>query len=384
MQKISSLLRRAVGSALAALVLVTAAAPAIGADFKTDWQQAESELKAEKDKYNKIKKDKRKAEQAKKNLQNQETIIKGQIADMVQQINVKNGEIAESQQKIADKQTEIDNRWSDFQDRMLAMQIMHDSGAVAMITSAKSLYDLLNFSTALQQISQKDTEVLEEMNRQKLLLEEAKAELEEAKAELEAAEAELKNKQQQLADNIQLQDKNITAKDAEAKAQFQVVAEKQKKADQAEAQYEAWLKQNTSFGSGVCAEGFIWPLPPGARITTEFGDMQFYGGAWHGPHGGIDAAMPAGTPVYAAHNGTVASTSGHWTYGNIIMLDNGDGIATVYAHLLSKAVKQGQQVKQGEVIGYVGSTGNSTGNHLHFEVRVNGKRTNPRNFANPG
>ena len=97
-----------------------------------------------------------------------------------------------------------------------------------------------------------------------------------------------------------------------------------------------------------------------------------------------DIAIAGGTPIYAAHNGTVVATTGHWSYGNVVMIDNGDGISTLYAHMQSAAiVSVGQTVTQGQVIGYVGSTGNSTGNHLHFEVRVNGVRQNPRNYISP-
>ena len=97
-------------------------------------------------------------------------------------------------------------------------------------------------------------------------------------------------------------------------------------------------------------------------------------------HKGMDIAAAGGTPIYAAHDGRISSTTGHWTYGNVVMVDNGDGVTTLYAHMSSIAATVGQQVKKGDVIGYVGSTGRSTGNHLHFEVRINGVRQNPRNY----
>lgn len=373
--------RRTACALLAAVLLVGTAVPTASADYKSEWQKAEQELKKEKDKYNQIKKNGKKAEEQKKNLQNQQSIIKGQITDILTQIDQKNCEIGEKQQGIADQQASIDTRWQNFQDQMLAMQIMHDSGAVAMLASADSLYDLLNFSSALQQISQKNTDVLEEMTQQRQQLENDKQVLEQAKTELEEARNALTEKQGQLAANIQQQDANISMAQAEAQAQAEVVSEAQKKADAAEAQYEAWVRANASSGSGQSAEGFIWPLPGRGRITTEFGATQIINGVVQRGHGGLDIAMPAGTPIYASHNGVIASTTGHSSYGNVVMVDNGDGITTLYAHMLSCAVSVGQQVVQGQVIGYVGSTGNSTGNHLHFEVRVNGVRQNPRNFV---
>lgn len=380
MKRTGSAPRRLACGLLAAALLASTAA----ADYKSDWQQKEQELQEEKEKYEQIEDDKKQAQQQKQSLKNQQTIILDQISQALEQINEKDLEIANQEQVIADKQAEIDQRWDDFKDRMQAMQVMHDSGAVAMITSAQNLYDLLTFSTTLQQISQKDTDVLEEMNVQKAELEAEKQRLEDAKAELEDAKAALDEKSDQLSANIQAQDAAISKLDADAKVQEQVVAEKQKLADEAEAAYEQWVKQNASTGSGVCAEGFIWPLPSAGRVTTEFGADQWVKGVFSSGHKGLDIAIAGGTPIYAAHNGTVAATTGHESYGNVVMIDNGDGISTLYAHMQSAAiVSVGQTVTQGQVIGYVGSTGNSSGNHLHFEVRVNGVRQNPRNYISP-
>ncbi len=377
------LCRTACGMLAAALLAPALLAPAF-ADYKSDWEQAEQELAEEKEKYEQIESSKDKAQAQKQSLKNQQSIILDQISQSIEQIQQKELEIANQEQVIAEKQAQIDERWGDFKDRMQAMQVMHDSGAVAMITSAQSLYDLLTFSTTLQQVSEKDTEVLEEMNQQKAELEAEKQELEQAMAELESAKAALEDKSDQLSANIQAQDATISKLDADAKAQEQVVAEKQKLADEAEAAYEQWVQQNASSGSGVCAEGFIWPLPGAGRVTTEFGADQWVNGVFSSGHKGLDIAIAGGTPIYAAHNGTVAATTGHWSYGNVVMIDNGDGVSTLYAHMQSAAiVSVGQTVTQGQVIGYVGSTGNSSGNHLHFEVRVNGVRQNPRNYISP-
>ncbi len=244
-------LKRLACCLLAGVLVAVTAVPVAMADYKQKWEQAEQQLKEEKNKYNQIKDQKAKEEKKKKSLQNQQYIIKSQIKDTMGQINHKIEEIATQEQAIADQQQKIDERWAGFQDRMLAMQIMHDSGAVAMIASAKSMYDLLNFSKALQQISQKDTEVLADMNQQKQLLEEEKAKLESAKNDLESAKQSLDSKQSQLAENIRQQDQNISEQDALAQAQSEVVAQAQKNADEAERQYDAWIKQNASSGSGA-------------------------------------------------------------------------------------------------------------------------------------
>lgn len=120
------------------------------------------------------------------------------------------------------------------------------------------------------------------------------------------------------------------------------------------------------------SSGLIWPCP--GPITSPFG-MR-----WGSLHPGIDIGAPTGTPIRAAASGRVLSASYNGGYGNLVVLDNGNGIATAYAHQSQIAVSAGQAVAQGQVIGYVGSTGFSTGPHLHFEVRVHGSPVDPMGY----
>lgn len=129
-------------------------------------------------------------------------------------------------------------------------------------------------------------------------------------------------------------------------------------------------------GTGV----FINPCPGYTRVTSEFeGRINPITGKQE-IHGGLDLAAPEGTPIHAAAAGTVITSGWHNSYGNYVMIDHGAGMVTLYGHMRNRAVIQGQTVIQGQCIGYVGSTGDSTGNHVHFEVRVNGKRENPRTY----
>ncbi|MHB1487437.1 MAG: murein hydrolase activator EnvC family protein [Acidimicrobiales bacterium] len=119
--------------------------------------------------------------------------------------------------------------------------------------------------------------------------------------------------------------------------------------------------------------GLIWPVH--GPVTSEFGPR------WGGFHPGIDIADPTGTPIHAARSGQVIYAGWESGYGNFVLIDHGAGVVTGYAHQTQIAVVQGQNVSQNEVIGYVGSTGDSTGPHLHFEVRINGSPRNPRDYV---
>ncbi len=125
-------------------------------------------------------------------------------------------------------------------------------------------------------------------------------------------------------------------------------------------------------GTGVSASGFIWPVQ--GVITSG------YGPRWGRMHTGIDIAAPSGTPIGAAKEGEVLYADWLGGYGQLVAIDHGDSVVTLYAHQSKMAVAEGQEVAQGQVVGYVGTTGHSTGNHLHFEVRIDTRPRDPRPY----
>ena len=131
-------------------------------------------------------------------------------------------------------------------------------------------------------------------------------------------------------------------------------------------------------GIAVADGELCWPLPGHTYISCHFGEVDAFGNAGHR---GTDIPAPEGTPILAAHSGTVLVSGWNNSYGNQVLLDNGAGLSTRYAHMTQTAVTAGEAVTAGQVIGYVGSTGDSTGNHLHFEVMQNGVRVNPMDMV---
>ena len=131
-------------------------------------------------------------------------------------------------------------------------------------------------------------------------------------------------------------------------------------------------------GTAVADGELCWPLPGHTYISCHFGEVDAFGNAGHR---GTDIPAPEGTPILAAHSGTVLISGWNDSYGNQVLLDNGAGLSTRYAHMTATAVTAGETVTAGQVIGYVGSTGDSTGNHLHFEVSVGGVLTDPLGYV---
>lgn len=170
----------------------------------------------------------------------------------------------------------------------------------------------------------------------------------------------------------------ITSTETLAKKIADVKTEKEKEEQERRAAQEAAKRkkyQVTSRGSSLPrVSSYAFPLKSYSYVSSE------YGSRWGTTHTGIDLAAPAGTHIYSWRSGTVTFAGWSGGYGNFIIVDHGDGFVTRYAHCSKIAVTKGQTVSQGQVIGYVGTTGNSTGNHLHFEIKVNGNFVNPRNY----
>ena len=332
-------------------------------------------------------------------LQDQISVLSGQIAavqnsigEKEQQIGVMQTQITDKQTQIEQKQNEIDAQWDDFKKHMAAMQELRDGGSVAMLGAVNDLYELLTFNEVMQDISIKDTEIMNNMKSAKQELEDDKAALEEQKAGLEAEKAELQSQKSELdSQNGSISAAKLSAAEAQAaqqKAQAAIESD--------ELNYEAVKKEIQKMIAAASASkpqlsfnGFACPLKSYSRISSEYGWRKNPVSGVNKLHAGIDFAAAGGTPIYAAASGYVQvagwSTGG---YGNYVIIyhgkmSDGNTYSTLYAHMRSVATSAGKYVKQGELIGYVGTTGNSTGNHLHLEVWKGGSKANavnPRSY----
>ena len=325
-------------------------------------------------------------------IQDQITILRGQIATVQNSIGQTEQKITEKEGQIADKETEIQGQWSDFKKHMAAMQELRDGGSIAMLSAVNDLYELLTFNEVMQDISVKDTEIMDNMKAAKAsleadraVLENQRAELQSQKAELDAQNSVMKSKQSELNTSISAAKMSAAdAKKAQAAAQAAIESD--------EMNYEAVKKEIQKLIStastaqpSLSFTGFICPLKSYSRVSSEYGWRKNPVSGVNKLHAGIDLAAGGGTPIYAAASGYVQVAG--WSsggYGNYVIIYHGkmtDGntYTTLYGHMRSVATTAGKYVKQGELIGYVGSTGNSTGNHLHLEVWKGSSKANAVN-----
>lgn len=389
--------------AAACLLLTVSVYPATAATSMSSLQNKLDKLSQSIEQHKKELSDAKKKEQAAKALeselkekvtvvQSQISVLKNQIAEVQNSIGIKEQEIAAKEDEIAAKEAEIADQWDGFKQHMAAMQELRDGGSVAMLSSVNDLYELLTFNEVMQDISIKDTEILDNMKNAKEALENDKATLEEERADLKSKKADLD------AQNSQMQAKQSELNSSVAAAQMSAAeAQKAQKDAQAaiesdEMNYEAVKKQIQQLIAAAAAAkptlsftGFICPLKSYTRISSEYGWRKNPVTGVNKLHAGTDFAAPAGTPIYAAASGYVQVAG--WSsggYGNYVIIyhgkmSDGNQYSTLYGHMKSVATSAGKYVQQGELIGYVGSTGNSTGNHLHLEVWKGGSKANAVN-----
>ena len=325
-------------------------------------------------------------------VQSQISVLKGQSAEVQNSIGLKEQEIAVKEQQITEKEAEIADQWGDFKQHMAAMQELRDGGSVAMLSAVNDLYELLTFNEVMQDISIKDTEILDNMKNakealesDKLTLESQRSELQSKKADLDAQNSQMRAKQNELNSSV------AAAQMSAAEAQ-QAQKDAQAAIESDEMNYEAVKKQIQKMIAAAAASkptlsftGFICPLKSYSRISSEYGWRKNPVTGVNKLHAGTDFAAPGGTPIYAAASGYVQVAG--WSsggYGNYVIIyhgkmSDGNQYSTLYGHMRSVATSAGKYVQQGEIIGYVGSTGNSTGNHLHLEVWKGGSKANAVN-----
>lgn len=306
------------------------------------------------------------------------------------------GEAEAAQAALEQKQAEYDTRWEESKEQLAAMQKLHYNGSLSILSQATNLFQLLNFSQALADITDKNTEVLTRLDTEAAELEKAREQAQAAADNAKAAQDELLIQEQalqdtanQLADALMAANADLDEQQAQAEAQAQITEEAKKAYQQATAELDAYAKsQNSKYTTATlyCSLDFGCALTPGMRISCNYGDPDGIDGS---PHHGTDFPAAKGTPIYAVADGVVSAARAMPSYGNCVQISHGtadddNNYATLYAHMSSIAVSEGQTVTKGQVIGYVGNTGDVSGKnggyHLHLELRINGSRVNAMSY----
>ncbi|MDO4539568.1 MAG: peptidoglycan DD-metalloendopeptidase family protein [Syntrophomonadaceae bacterium] len=257
---------------------------------------------------------------------------------------------------------------------------MYKQGSVSYIEvllAAEDFSDFLSRFDMLGYIIEQDQQVIENLAQQQMVMEQKRSELESNKENLQNARSDKQIKQSSLSEQVNDQETLLGSIEEEREKLEQAFNE----LEESSKAVEQLIRSLQSAGGNVMGTGvFTWPCPGNYTITSDYGMRYHPILGYNKMHTGTDIAASSGTPIVAADDGQVISSSYLNGYGETIIIDHGNGISTLYAHQSSRLTAVGDVVAKGQTIGLVGSTGWSTGPHLHFEVRVNGNYVNPWDY----
>ena len=357
--------------------------------------------------------------------------IQSEVEKLDKQLNEISGKVKELESRLSKKRQEIANTESalnkakeqekkQYRNMKKRIQFMYENGQtsyVEMLLSADSFTDFLNAVEYITQISQYDRKMLKEYQNmqvpiadtQKTLetdyasLQSLQAKVQEEKQAVAALESAKKGELNDVADDLTDAQSVAKAYEAEIQAQNEVIAQIQaaqkRAAEQQAAQQQAQAaeenqgatdaageNQNTAqnttpSGNGQSTGSMMWPCPSSKRVTSDYGPRTSPTNGASSNHKGLDIGAAYGADIVAADGGTVLVATYSSSGGNYVIIDHGGGLCTVYMHASSLTVSAGQTVSKGQVIAKVGSTGISTGNHLHFGVTLNGVYVSPWGYV---
>ena len=367
--------------------------------------QAET-IESAKKKAEQLKREKAQAQKEQSSLSAQLNKIIKDLKKAQSDVEAKEKEIAETEDELTAARIKENEQYEAMKIRIKYMYENGDSDMIAVLLSAEDMADFLNKAEYVEQISVYDREMLVEFQRIVKEIEEKEAKLKKEKEELLTLQDNLSKKQKEV--ESLLASKNAQISDLESQIGenakvLNALIEAAKEAERRRQEAEEAAKQeaennkrpsggNSSSGSGssggnykpggsvISGNGTLSNPCPGARISSEFGPRRAPTAGASTYHRGRDYAAPSGTPIYASAAGTVITASYNGVRGNYVVIEHGNGLQTWYQHASRLYVSAGQKVSRGQNIAAVGTTGVSTGAHLHYEVHVNGTAVDPRKY----
>lgn len=351
------------------------------ADTKSELQQKQTDLddnkKDIKNKINGLNTQKDDALAEKKQLDEQVSALEGDIKEL-------DGNISDYQEKIDVVSIELeeaaaaaDEQYEAYKTRVRVMYENGSTGYIDILLSAESIGDFFDRLEIVKQITAYDSTMTENLKNKQLEIQDKKDELENLQQSLMDSRSALENKKSVLDDKMSERDALIQ----KIEGSVEELEKKLKEIEAEEASVRSKLANLSDSAVPYSGGSMTWPSPSCHIITSYYGWRLHPTLGYEKLHTGIDIGASYGSKIIAAKSGTVVTATSNNAYGNYVIINHGGGVCTLYAHQSALAVSAGQYVNEGDVVGYVGSTGYSTGPHLHFEVIINGVTTNPLGYV---
>lgn len=335
---------------------------------------------------NEARSEKEKEEKARDYLDMQIQTTKSEIELLLERITVYEEQIADKEQGIIDMQAEIDESYAQFKTRLRAISTTDSGTTLGLVLGSADFADFLSKSETLVRIAEHDRDLMKKLNAQRKELERHKAELEETHEQLLLDKEDMEGKKQTL--NTQYAAAALRVQDYEEmeRAYLADLQKNQAQAKAMEAEIAQLYKLIEWSKNPYVGGAMAWPLPGYSKISSgygwRFGNKDFHTGM------DITGTNVHGASIVAANDGTVKFVNTAYTYGRgygiYLIIDHGGNMSTLYAHCSAILVSVDQDVKKGQVIAQVGTTGWSTGPHLHFEVRKSNDHVNPYPYVTGG
>ncbi|MDE7246912.1 MAG: peptidoglycan DD-metalloendopeptidase family protein [Lachnospiraceae bacterium] len=391
---------------LCLVVVISCAAPGIPAQAVTSESIREKEREIEKAKeqvsglksnLTDVEKLKKELEQSKNDLTAYVKQLDGQLADIQEKIEQYNTMITEKEQEIEETTQDLEaavvqqeEQYAAMKKRIQFMYERSDSFYLETLFGSDSISGIVNRADYIEALSRYDREKLDEYVETRKYVELCKEELEAEKTVLDEVREAVKQEEASINSLIGEKEAQIVAvsgdianKEASIKEYEAMIAQEnaeiaalEKAVAEEKARLEAENAQARIYNGGM----FAWPCPGYKRISDEYGNRMHPTLGVEKFHNGLDMAASSGTPILAAYEGDVVAADYSSSMGNYIMINHGSGLYTIYMHCSALYVSKGQSVSKGQNIAAVGSTGRSTGPHLHFSVRLNGNYVSPWNY----
>lgn len=301
------------------------------------------------------------------------------IVAIQKDIDVTKEKIVVTEGKIVKLEENIDTNTDLLGKRLRVMYRTSDIDYLQILFNSKDIEELLSNMNMIKKVVNQDKEILEELKGQKEEVEVQKASLVKEERSMATYKSTMEAEMKVLEQNKKQQDENKNAVITDIKKLEQMENSLIKEANDLQQKIRD-LSKSKGIGGNYKGGVMGWPVSGGGRVTSNFGYRIHPILKTKKLHTGLDISASSGTGILAANAGRVIYSGVRGTYGKTIIIDHGGGIVTLYAHCSSLVASEGQDVKKGDVVAKVGSTGLSTGPHLHFEVRVNGNYVDPKSY----